>query len=351
MICQFMWTTGGDSAFEQVVPVLWHGEYLRSNGWNNSINLCFLQGLELLSANYRGRLADLGYEIVDCAPLVKKIVDRYPHSLKLSTTSRYWFIRWNVLRILAAEHAATTVVHLDGDVVLLADPTELYQDVAGKTFMLQGCPALTVITDMTWFDVWEEELTRFFADRSAYVAAALVEKADPHLPDREFCNVCAYGPARFEDQDMLEYLIAAGRLPQERTATVYDSGFYWIQNPLLPGDWHEEQVPGASRSVSEQDGVAFVGDKRVAFYHFQNDFAKYCRTWQQFSRVGLSRVAPLLRPAGAGRRSSGLVAAAGELVDLLNRRVSRRAVYEAVFSKNPATGNLYITDIVNSCWN
>lgn len=350
MMYQFMWTTVGGDALEQSVPVLWHGEHLRRNGWDNPITLCFLQGLELLSASYRSRLAELGYEIVDCAHQVAEIADRYPQCLQLSTTARFWFLRWNVLQALAMESGTNTVVHLDGDVVLLADPRDLYRDVVGKTFVLQGCPALTVITDQAWFAVWQEELARCLADRNAYVANALKEKEHPQLPDREYCNVSAYGPKRFEDQDMLEYLIAAGRLPQARTSEVYDSGFYWMQNPLLPGEWHEEQAKGMLRQVAERDGIACIGEKRIAFYHFQSDFAKYCRTWQQFTRFGLGSVASLLKPAGSGRRNSSVVAAAGQLVDLVNRRVNRRAVYEFAFQGNPATGNLNITDIVNSCW-
>jgi len=350
MICQFMWTTGGDSSFEQAVPILWHGEHLRRNGWNNPISLCFLQGLELLSDNYRSRLIDLGYEIIDCSRLTGVIMDRYPRSRELVTTSRYWFLRWNVLRLVAEERAAKTVVHLDGDVVFLADPNKLYQEVKGKTFMLQGCPVMTVITDNSWFDVWEEELARLLADRLAYVTSALNEKASPHRSDREYCNVCAYGPNRFEDQDMLEYLVAAGRLPQARTSDVYKSDFYWMQNPLLPGEWHEEQAKGMRRQVVERDGIAFIGEKRLAFYHFQNDFARYCRIWQQFSNFGMGSVASLLKPAGAGRRNYFLASAAGRLADMMNSRVSRRAVYEFSFQSNPSTGNLNITDIVNSCW-
>lgn len=351
MIFQFMWSLAGGGSFEKSVPVLWHGEHLRRNGWENRITLCFLQGLELLSSEYRKQLVVLGYEVLDCSALVEDISCRYPQSRMLKATSRYWFLRWNVLQRLAVERSLATVIHLDGDVVLLVNPQDLYQDVVGKTFMLQGCPALTVISDDSWFEVWNEELEHFLANRSSYLARAMAEKISPHRPDREFCNVCAYGSKRFEDQDMLEYLIASGKLPQDPTTTVFDSEFYWIQNPLLPGDWHEEQVAGAPRTVHEKDGIAYVCNKKIAFYHFQNDFARYCRTWQQFSRIGLENLASLLRPAGAGRRTSGLIAATGLVMDMLNRRTSRRAVYEAVFTLNPATGNRYITEIVNSCWN
>lgn len=350
MIFQFMWTTVAGDELEQNVPVLWHGEHLRRNGWSNPITLCFMHGLELLSSGYKECLRELGYELVDCAPLVTEITARYPQCRQLSTTSRFWFLRWNVLQILASERGLATVVHLDGDVVLLASPSDLLRDIVGKTFMLQGCPALTVISDMTWFNVWQEEFARFLSDRKAYIAKALQEKELPVKPDREYCNICAYGQNRFEDQDMLEYLIAAGQLPQARTAEVFETDFYWIQNPLLPGEWHQEQVGAALKQAVERNGVGWVGDKRIALYHFQKSFTGYCRTWRLLNSLSLGKVAPLLKPAGSARRNSSLVSAAGQLTDMLNLRVSRRVVYEFAFQRNRLSGNLNITDILNSCW-
>jgi hypothetical protein len=350
MIFQFVWTRGGDDSFEQSVPVLWHGEYLRRHNWDNPITLCFMQGFELLSNIYRKNLVDVGYEIINVASLVSTLTERYPRSRELSTTSRYWLFRWNILKSLAEDRSAQTVIHLDGDLVLLADPNQLYQEVAGKTFMLQGCPAFTAISDPAWFTAWEEELSRFFLDRPAYISAAMEEKANPHRKSREFCNLCAYGPNRFEDQDILEYLVAAAKLPQEMSSRVYDSDYFWIQNPLHPGEWHHEQVGGASRKIIEKGDIAYVGDKRVAFYHFQSDFAKYCRTWQYFYLLGFENLAARLRPTGHARQHSRMMATAGALLDQINRSVSRKKVYEAVFKRNVNTGNKYITDIVNSCW-
>ncbi len=350
MIFQFMWSSDREDLFEQAVPVLWHGEHLLKNGWGNPITLCFLNGLESLSSGYREYLVRLGYRVLDCAPLTTEFLKRYPRIRKLSINSRFWFLRWNVLQRLAAERVARTVLHLDGDVVLLVDPNQILRDVEGSTFMLQGCPALTVISDPDWFSIWEEELALLLEDRVSYLKKAHAEKVHPRRPGREYCNVCTYSGNHFEDQEMLQYLIAAGRLPQALSAEIFDSPFYWMQNPLLPGDWHEEQAAGAHRLVVEKDGYSLVGDKRVALYHFQTDFAKYCSTWLQFSRFGLDGLASSLRAAGPGRRDSRLVAWTGRLLDRAQRRVNRRAVYENVFKINPATGHRFVTDIVNSCW-
>lgn len=351
MIFQLVWATGDECLFEKSIPLLWHGEYLARQGWTNGIKLGFLEGIELLSADYRSRLEQLGYELIDCSSHIAACLQEYPALKTYTKTHRYWFLRWNVLDVLTTELAGkNTVIHLDADVVLMADPSELYRDVMGKTFVLQGCPVLTVISDREWFAAWRRELANFLRTPDEYIKRAILLKDHPVRNSREFCNEMYYVPGRFHDQDMLEYLIAAGILPQSTSAEVYESSFYWIQNPLLPGEWYDEQSAGEKRLVIEKDDVVYIDSKRVAMYHFQSDFAKYCRMWQQFARFGMGGGASLLKLAGPGRRNSSLVDAAGKLLDLANRKVSRRAVYEFAFQCNPATGNLNITDIVNSCW-
>jgi len=350
MLVQFMWVTENEKHFELSVPVLWHGVYLQTRGWSNQILLCFLQGLELLSGKYLALLRDAGYEIIDGSHYITDALRHYPNILKLPITSRYWFLRWNVLHAIALERRVKTVIHLDGDVVLLADPKELAEDVAGKTFMLQGCPAFTVISDYTWFEIWSEELGRMLENRAAYIANAIMVKSSPLHDDRDFCNICAYSSNRFEDQDMLEYLIAAARLPQAFTSEVFNSEFYWIQNPLLPGEWHVEQAGNAPRQIVELNGQPHVGSKSLALYHFQTNFALYCHTWMQLSHVGMQSLAALVKPTGNSRKNSKLLDLTGRTFDFVNKPVNRCAAYQNVSRINPRTGNRYITDIVNSCW-
>ncbi|CAG0933546.1 hypothetical protein RHDC3_02611 [Rhodocyclaceae bacterium] len=349
LIVQFCWTTADDAAFEQVVPLAWHGHHLRQQGWSNGIVLCFLEGLDRLSPAYRAELERLGYHLVDGVVAVTRALARHPQLRAVKTTSRFWFLRWNVLGELVAEHGGSGAIHLDGDVVLMADPAELARDVTGKTFVLQGCPAFTVIHDPSWYDVWETELDRLLADRGAYLQEALRLKAEPLRPDREWYNLCAYGPGRFEDQDLIEYLVAAGRLPQARTAEAVGSRFYWIQNPLFPGDWFAEQADGGGDCrIHEQDGLSYVGYRQVALYHLQTDFTSYCSGWLALNSVGMEQSsAALLRRSLLSPRYSPLVRAA---LGVLGWNRSRRQVCEAVFAPVSRGGRRLITDIVNSCW-
>ena len=354
MIYEFVWTKTDEHAFERSVPLLWHGEHLQKMGWSNEIILVFLEGLNILSKNYRRKLEILGYQILDCHTIANNIITHeYPQMKYFKQTSKYWFLRWNVLHHLILKAIAPqNVIHLDGDVVFMSDPHKIQQDVAGKTFVLQGCPAFTSLNREDWFRVWQKELALFLEDRRRYEFTALAEKEKPTRPSREFCNTCVYEQGRFEDQDMIQFLIAAGRLPQTRTEEIFNSSFYWMQNPLFPGEWFVEQKCGFIKKIVEKEGASFVGQKQIAFYHFQSNFTGYCHSWMLLYKMGLGWLAKTTKENVSTRHKSLHGRVIRRMARLLNHQktFSRREIYEMVFQKNPKSGNLYITDIVNSCW-
>ena len=351
MIYQLVWATKDEIQFEQTVPLLWHGEFMARQGWKNNIKIGFMEGISRLSTSYLKDLERVGYEVFDCSSPVKRLLEEYPQLNKYDTTNKYWFLRWNVLDLLARDIPSDdTIVHLDADVVLLADPKEIYKDVKGKTFVLQGCPVLTAISEKKWFEVWRTELKTFLEAPEAYQREALKIKEEPIKDPRAYCNTLAYGPGRFHDQDMLEYLISAGKLPQAKSKEVFDSKLYWIQNPLLPGEWHKEQCEDSEKRVVVQQGKFFVGEKQIPFYHFQSDFAIFCGHWLLLDKFGLSSLST------TGHLRTGIESFLGKIMIMkalryLNRgQIKKLEIQEAVFQENPRTGNLYITDITNRCW-
>ena len=355
MMYEFVWALKGDEQTEELVPMLWHGNHIRRMGWSNPIVLVFLEGLEILSSGYRKQLEELGYEILDCQALARDIVrNAHPGLRSWPLPDKYWFLRWSVLAHLFRTCAIRgQAIHIDGDVVFTSDPSDLEQDVAGKTFILQGNPHFAVINTLEWFDVWQNELNLFLENRVEYVATALRERNTPTLDPRGFCNVCAYGADRFHDQALIEYLIAAGRLPQARTAGVFDSRYYWMQNPLMPGEWFDEQCPGERRLVVEEGPDSLVGGKRLAYYHLLTGFIGYSELWLEAHRRGTESSVDSRHFLRNLRRTSSVKAAVRYVARSLlkmRRMTKRRAFYEACFTKNPNTGNLYVTDIVNSCW-
>jgi hypothetical protein len=152
---------------------------------------------------------------------------------------------------------------------------------------------------------------------------------------------------------LIEYLIAAGKLPQARTDEVFNSSYYWVQNPLMPGEWFEEQNSGEQRSLVEEGPQSLVGQKPLAYLHFQAGFIRYVNLWFAHERKGTQDSIDAAQFIGKLRQVSRLESIIRYVaVSLLRlrRMTSRRSTYEACFARNPATGNLYVTDIVNSCW-
>lgn len=354
MYFQFIWANKGD-VIEETTPLVWHGKHLKKMGWENTITLVFLKRPDYLSNRYKENLESLGYKILDCSKIANDIIDtKYPGLKAFSETSKFWFLRWNVLFYLMKEGIAPKhSIHIDGDVVFMSDPNSLKKDVEGKTFVLQGCPAFTSISNEEWLTVWEKELGKFLSNTQKYISLAM-EVKHRSITDCGFriSNSC-YPNRRFEDQEMLQYLIASGKLLQSRTEDVYDSPFYWIQNPLLPGEWYYEQHCISAKMIIEKKGLPFVGNKQIAFYHFQSNFTVYCFDWMILNKAGLTWMGNVFKKDGKLDRSRLPLSRLYRFVLRRFLRVpynNRLQIYEMVFQRNPKSGNFFITDIVNSCW-
>lgn len=354
MIFQFVWTKTDEVYLENNVPLLWHGEHIRQRGWSNNIVIVFLEGFNNLSKDYVRLLRRLDYEVVDGSAIVRHVSKDFSEIEKFNLTRKYWFLRWNVLYELVQQRVAQLpLIHVDGDVVFMSDPYRLQQDVSKKTFVLQGCPAFTSISDISWFEVWQQELKGFLSNEKDYVAKTLREQNKPFRPNREFCNICAYSSDRpYHDQDLLEYLIAAGQIPQHRAVDIFLSSFYWIQNPLFPGEWIEEQCKGCKKQLIEQGEKTVVGNKELAFYHFQADFTRYCHFWILLNNLRLHWLLDYVKPDRWTRTKSLTGRFLNRVMshEMLWQFRNRRAVYERVFQVNSNSQNRFITDIVNSCW-
>jgi len=96
-----------------------------------------------------------------------------------------------------------------------------------------------------------------------------------------------------------------------------------------------------------------VGDKQLAFYHFLTGFIGYCRLWlahhERRTEQSVVPGRPLEQP-----KSTSFLRVVARYVALsflrMRRMTKRRHLYEICFTRNQRTGNLYVTDIVNSCW-
>ena len=293
----FAWTDSNEKALERNVPMLWHGNYLLSKKWENKITLVFLEGMELLSQEYLARLSNCGYVILDGSNILAEELEHHPELKSYRKLSRYWFLRWNVMHRLMLEKQQTNAIHIDGDVVFMDNPEVIASDVAGKTFVLQGCPAFASISNLNWFEVWQHELSLFLSNPHVYMNNACSVKAQNHDFDRTVCNQSAYSSRFFEDQDLIQYLIASKKLPQEKTDVAFGSSFYWMQNPLYPTSWIFEQEVATSEKFKVAGIHHKIGRRKIALYHFQTDFSIICQIWLLLRTLRIPQFIRYFRPS------------------------------------------------------
>ncbi len=350
----FTFPEADDTTAEAGIPLLFHGQHLLKKGWTNDINLIFMRGFEKLSPGYKDRLREVGFNLADKGEETAEIKKHYPQLSRFNDFICYCFLRWVLLADLVEKGEITLpVIVLGGDVIFTADPQDIQKDVQHKTFVLQGCPDFTVISDYRWLQVYRQEFATLIEGPGAYTEAARRLREHPSRPDREFCNLSAYEIPFRHDQDLHEYLIAVGKLPQSKTQEVFGgSPFYWIQNPLFPDEWFPEQDGGIPKNIINRHGHLFVGHKQIPFIHFQNDFSWYCYLWKMLDKFNLNHMNKIIiRDISRNMSFPGKVFSyIMKILAKLKKNYSRRNICDFVFQYNNKTGNLFITDIVNSLW-
>lgn len=297
------WCTGREEAFRRSVPLEALGASIRHHGSAMRLTIVMLEGMHLLSPDYIHTLESLGFDLVDYSEAFQTIVHDYSAiDSHYSHYERNCLLRWVALKQLSAggsqAHMHTQSWHLDSDVVLHTSLDELAADTAGKTFMLQGCPVLVSIADPRWFDRYEDNLKALNDDITGYSALAWAERDQCIQRDFLLANQSLYRNPIGSDQDLLEYLVSAQKIPQATASSIFDSRFYFIQNPLSMHRWHAAQyqpatpgppslsTTGAHFTIDEKLQI-HIGAKQVPFTHFQNTFAIYAGVYLAVSPLHL----------------------------------------------------------------
>jgi hypothetical protein len=337
----FAWALKDEKAFSESVPLDLIAESHRRHGSTVPISVVFLEGFSALSAGYRERLESQGLRLIDYTTGFQRIVAAFPNlNAAYSRYERNCFLRWIAFHeIYRGLPAGKQVWHLDGDVVLHTSTDAIAEDCEAKTFMLQGCPVLVSIANPLWFFIYQAELEKLEADIPGYSGRAQEHKAKNSVRDRELCNISLYRNPIGSDQDLLEYLISAGILMQEKADRIFDSRFYFVQNPLVARFWDDLQSTGEAVRIREgANGELFCGEKAIPFMHYQNEFCHYCTIYLTLAKVGLQGFTPnyvdavsggqggirlRFRILSKGLRMLGLVRPSRRvIIDRVTRRVS-----------------------------
>ena len=289
MFVSFAWVTEHSSAewFEAEVPFGFVGEQLGSFGGHFVI--IFLAGFDRLSRAYTAQLRQAGFDLVDYSAETRQLERNFSGLGRFGDYGCFCFLRWLALhQYVQRENITEQIIHLDGDVVFNASPAEIAHDLSGRTFVLQGCPALASISDHRWLDQYAGALVDFSRDPDCYCARAWSERAG--LEDSSKQRWAGFWPQPLftHDQDLISYLIHTEKIIQDHPAAfARDLSLYYAQNPF----WLHE---GAALQLGRSSGLdfsihgraCFLEGKKIAFWHFQSFYTRHMNSAVVTHRAG-----------------------------------------------------------------
>lgn len=330
------------AAFERSVPLLYNARRLRRMGSRAEATVLFLDGFDRLSPAYVGELAAEGFHVVDAAEGLREAEAAAPALRRFNRYEQLCFLRWLVLDGITAGSDGP-VLHIDGDLVFGATPERVVASLAGRTLVLQGCPALTSIADRDWFAIYAEELARFCRDIDGYSAAAWAKRPGWEVSHRERWAGSRFREVIGSDQDLISHLIHTERLPQADPRELVAAGdLYWAENPLYIHSHAELQLGRSSGlSFTTEGGSCFLDGREMAVWHMQSAFVRY-----------LGRALALRRLRWPGRFPNDLESPrlARVLPPVRARRwyVDRLTVYESLRELNDDGGQLSFGDVFDA---
>ncbi len=283
------WYETGTGSLEEKIPLLWNGRRNKSLVSENPLTVVFLKGLSHLSPAYIEELKEVGYEVIDAESAYRKYSDQYASLDRFGTYEKKCFLRWLIIRDL---YGSTPVIHYDGDIVWNIPVEKVSDMMKGKTFVLDG-PAFTVISDNSWFEIYEKELQQFASDVDSY---------GTDWVGTEFRRSIG------SDQDLIQYLIQNKKLPQD---TFSSSKYLFIENPLEANEKEWGKMP---------------------FWHMQTDFIHYLNLRYMLEPFGLARYAP--NPLKSSKIVINFTHALGKIAG--RKYQSRRSIYNYFFRKGTA---------------
>lgn len=286
------WCIKNEEEFRKAIPFELLGESMKRHGSTLPFCIVILEGIGLLSTRYIDSLTAQGFTVLDYSEEFKDIIKRFPEIDKAySRYERNCLLRWVAFHQLFLARVAQypQFWHLDGDVILHTSLDELARDTTGKTFMLQGCPVFLTASELRWFEQYEAELQMLNDHRIAYSETAARDKERCRSNDLSLANQSLFSNPLRSDQDLLEYLVSAKKITQTDAAVIYDSRYYFIQNPLSIDVWHAIQSKKENDFIGNDSDGVLIGDKQVPFMHYQNTFSVYAGVFLLLKDLSLPR--------------------------------------------------------------
>lgn len=163
------WCNDNSVSFENLVPLKFSGCRNSQLGFKEKINVLFLEGYKLLNEEYKESLQELGYELHNNEKIYQELSNKYNELSRFGNYEKKCFLRWLVI---SKYFDGDDIIHYDGDVIFNEDPSNVQEKLRGMTFVLQGCPAVTAISNNNWYSQYKYNLDLFVDDIVDYSAKA-----------------------------------------------------------------------------------------------------------------------------------------------------------------------------------
>ncbi|MBI2521852.1 MAG: hypothetical protein HYV97_15660 [Bdellovibrio sp.] len=274
------WNKFSASDFEEKIPLNFIAQRYRSRNFTASFDLLFLEGIEKLSQNYLQTLHQNNFLTHDVSKMYDSFSKAYSSLDRFGDYEKKCFLRWMVLK---EYFRGEKIIHFDGDLILNEDPATLLKKINNRTFVLQGCPAFTVISDPHWFDCYEENLNIFCKNIDAYSKKAWQERDGWRESETLKWAGQRNRPVITSDQDLISHLIHTGRIIQDNPKNIMSdlNEYILFENPLFINQytpWNRDLPYQYKKDGYDEK----IDGKNVLFWHMQNDFVNYLNNFLIF---------------------------------------------------------------------
>jgi hypothetical protein len=331
------WSQGDTQSFEEKVPLLFVGQRNQRLGFTSRIDVVFLDGMHRLDQQYQSMLGERGYILHDASALYARYAKKYEVLSRFGDYEKKCFLRWLVIKEL---FSGESLIHYDGDIVFNENPEIIAKKIAGKTFVLQGCPAFTSISDVSWFDHYAAELDAFSADIHDYSRRAWQERVGWEITFATRWAGSRFRPIISSDQDLLSHLLHTQKIRQDSVKDILSvlDDYSVFQNPLLfhmynchiPYMYTRENGIDFC-SYTRADGAQLHYKKKILLWHMQSCFNFYAS-----KRLFMEKFVPMSRFVRTTYNPSGRLWS-----DTFNKQVmrvthhsNRLAVYRYFFEQH-----------------
>ena len=260
---------------EKDVPLKLIGEWINKNKWENNISLVFMTGFDAIDKNYLEELKNLGFKIFNKTFKTKKLLENNPLFERLPRFYKFCFLRWLLFyEMVLSKEISLPKVLIGGDVFLTENPKKIFNEIQKNNFILQGCSDFSCINDINWLENFSKETKRFIQEGNKYHIHNRFNLKDSD--EKEFLYEKTYPLPLRHDQDLIQFLIAKGKLHQTKSETLYKrSNYFWFQNPIRNYQWMQSQLKSKDSMFKLKNDEIYIENKKIPFIHFQGDFVNF----------------------------------------------------------------------------